>query len=326
MRKFKDIEIQRRIMKPKIDLKELAARESEQVEWKKNVADIEDLLRTVAAFANDYQNLGGGYIVCGAEESKDVHGFQQVAFPGLSASRLKEVEGKIMSGSKDKIDPPVSPLVEELVGEQEGHRVLVFIVPATGHAHSYRASGKDSSTYYVRRGRDTQEARNGVLRELLVRKQALAPWDRRLNEHASIADIDLLAFREILQQVGIWNPAVGIEDYFSEAVRLSDFVPALGGVAEFIRSIQQYIPAILLYCCLERSPPAPFQELGQRCRCIPEKTGVRRRQNGTNYLEPQCSRLERRWISSKPIRRPCSIKNLLSPTRRSTRSVRYKKR
>lgn len=234
-------------MKANIDLKELATRESEQVEWKKNVADISDLIRTVTAFTNDYQNLGGGYIVCGAEESKDEHGFQKVDFPGLTADRLKEVENKLMADSKDKIDPPVSPIVVELPGEMPDRRVLVFIIPASGHAHSYRASGKDSSTYYVRRSRETQEARNGVLRELLVRKQALPPWDRRLNESAAIEDIDLLAFRETLQQMGVWNPSVGIEEYFSESVRLSDFVPALGGSRQLDPTLRPRNFALLLF-------------------------------------------------------------------------------
>ncbi len=84
-------------MKDKIDLKELASRESEQVEWKKNVADIESVLRIITAFANDFQNMGGGYVVCGAEELKDENGFQKVSYPGLTSARLKEIEGKVMS-------------------------------------------------------------------------------------------------------------------------------------------------------------------------------------------------------------------------------------
>lgn len=44
-----------------IDLKELAYRESEQVEWKENVADINDVIQTAVAFANDYSNLGWIY-------------------------------------------------------------------------------------------------------------------------------------------------------------------------------------------------------------------------------------------------------------------------
>ncbi len=234
-------------MEIKIDLKQLATRESEQVEWKKNVADIEDLIRTVTAFSNDFQNMGGGYIVCGAEETCDEHGFQKVLYPGLTSSRLKEIEGKIMSDSRSKVDPPITPVVEELEGEIEGHRVLVFIIPSTGHAHSYRASGKDSSTYYVRLSRETVEAKNGVLRELLVKKQALAPWDRRLNEKAGIEDIDLLTFREVAQQIDAWNPSVAIEDYFSDEMRISDFVPSLGGTRALVDRVHPRNYALLLF-------------------------------------------------------------------------------
>ncbi len=132
-------------MKPKIDLIELSVRESEQVEWKENVADVDDVLKTLTAFANDLQNLGGGYIVCGAAEKTDENGFQRVAFPGLTSSRFKDIENKVMRDAREKIDPAVVPLVEEVPGELSEGRVLVFIVPATGSAHSYRASGKDTS-------------------------------------------------------------------------------------------------------------------------------------------------------------------------------------
>ena len=220
-------------MKPKIELRELSARESEQVEWKRRVADPEDLLRTIAAFANDYQNMGGGYVVCGAEELRDVHGFPRVEFPGLTAQRFREIESKVMADARTKISPPVTPITEEIPGSVEGQRVLVFIVPSTNYAHSYRASGKDASTHYVRVGRETIEARNGVLRELLVRKQALEPWDRRTNLAATLADIDLLVFREVLEEIGVWNPSVGVEDYFSEEMRLHALVPALGSRRRF---------------------------------------------------------------------------------------------
>lgn len=234
-------------MKSKTDLKELAARESEQVEWKKNVADIEDVIRTITAFSSDFQNMGGGYVVCGAEETKDEYGFQKVTYPGLTSDRFKEIEGKVMSDAREKIDPAVTPIVDELPGEIEGQRVLVFIVPATGYAHSYRPSGKDSAAYYVRLSRETVEAKNGVLRELLVRKQALPPWDRRLNESAGIPDVDLLAFRDVLQQVGVWNPSVAIEDYFADSMRISDFVPTLGGKRPLDSGIHPRNFALLLF-------------------------------------------------------------------------------
>jgi predicted HTH transcriptional regulator len=234
-------------MNSKTDLKELAARESEQVEWKKNVANIEDVIRTITAFSSDFQNMGGGYVVCGAEESKDEHGFQKVSYPGLTSDRFKEIEGKVMSDAREKIDPAVAPIVDELPGEIDGQRVLVFIVPATGYAHSYRPSGKDSAAYYVRLSRETIEAKNGVLRELLVRKQALPPWDRRLSESAGIPDVDLLAFRDVLTQVGVWNPSVAIEDYFADSMRVSDFVPPLGGKRPLDSAIHPRNFALLLF-------------------------------------------------------------------------------
>jgi len=213
---------------PKIDLGQLASRESEQVEWKRNVADIDNVLKTITAFANDFQNLGGGYVVCGAEEIKDDHGFPKVEFPGLTSARFKEVEGKVLADCRAKIDPEATPIVDELPGSVEGQRVLVFIVPASTNAHCYRASGKETSTYYVRISRETIEARNGVLRELLVRKGAQEPWDRRPNLQAALADIDLLSFRDVLQQTGNWNPSIGVEDYFGKGMRLSALVPSLG--------------------------------------------------------------------------------------------------
>ena len=93
----------------KVDLRELAARESERIEWKENVADIHDIVKTAVAFANDFSNLGGGYIVCGAKETKDEHGFQAVDFVGLDSSRLKEIEGQFLQHCRDKIAPPIIP-------------------------------------------------------------------------------------------------------------------------------------------------------------------------------------------------------------------------
>ena len=81
-----------------IDLKELARRESEQVEWKENGDDIkiaEGIVKTISAFANDIANVGGGYVVCGAKEIKDEHGFPKIQYTGLSANKLKEVELKV---------------------------------------------------------------------------------------------------------------------------------------------------------------------------------------------------------------------------------------
>jgi ATP-dependent DNA helicase RecG len=213
-------------MSPSIDLSDLSLRESEQTEWKENVADVEDAVATLCAFANDLQNLGGGYLVCGAREARDLHGFPVLIRSGLTAARLKAVEGQILSLCRERVSPPLAPRVEELPSETAERRVLVFLQPATGQAHSFRG-GREGAKHFVRVGRSTLEARNGLLRDLLVRKGALEPWDRRVCAGAATADLDLLALRDALQRMGLYMAERGLEPLLAAGAQLSPFVPSL---------------------------------------------------------------------------------------------------
>lgn len=212
---------------PNIDLKEIAQRESEQVEWKEGVADIDDVVRTIVAFANDWSNLGGGYVVCGARELKDEGGFQRISLVGITADRLKEIEGKVLEKCRSKVDPSLAPVVEELKTEDPTRRVLVFIAPRSRRAHQFR-SDHDSGKYFVRIGRETREARDGILRELLVRKGDALPWDRDVNAEATSQDIDLLTLREVLTRAGLWDPGRDIDDYFDEVKPIHALMPSIG--------------------------------------------------------------------------------------------------
>ncbi len=60
-----------------VDLKTLSTRESDQVAWKENVADTDDVAETLAAFANDWSNPGGGYVVAAPKKTATT-----TAFPG----------------------------------------------------------------------------------------------------------------------------------------------------------------------------------------------------------------------------------------------------
>lgn len=256
----------------RIDLEELARRENEQTEWKENVADIEDVVATLSAFANDLQNLGGGYVVCGVKEEKDEHGFPRLRRAGLLANRLKEVEGTVLTLCRAKVSPPITPLVEEIATDDPSRRILVFLQPATGTAHTFRR-GKDGAKHWVRVSRDTIEARNGTLKDLLVRKGALEPWDRRPCGGATVADLDLTALREALQRMGVFSAEQGVEPYLSPDVSLSAFVPSLL-VAEpmtdvrrprnfamllFGRTIQRFLPGAVtlfsIYPGVDRTDP-----------------------------------------------------------------------
>jgi len=260
------------VSRDSIDLDQLAVRESEQIEWKENVADVDAVAKTLSAFANDLANLGGGYVVCGAAERKDEHGFPVLARTGLTANRLREVEGQVLQRCRDRVSPPISPIVEEVQTDDPGRRILVFIQPSTGHAHTFREPD-DGAKHWVRISRETREARNGTLRELLVRKGDLEAWDRRICAHATTNDLDLLALRDALQRMRVFSTDFGVEAYLSEDSQLSAFVPSLclreplTGVLRprnfaiilFGREPQRFIPGALslfsIYPGRDRSDP-----------------------------------------------------------------------
>ena len=240
---------------PPIDLNQLAARESEQVEWKENVADIDDVVAALCAFANDLPNLGGGYVVCGAQEVRDEHGFPAMVRTGLTAARLKEVEGQVLAQCRQRVAPPLTPLVDELPADTDDRRVLVFTQPATPSAHTFRRD-KEGARHYVHVGRATIEARNSVLLNLLVRKGAVEPWDRRVCASATERDLDLLALRDALNRMNVAVPEEGLEQYLTEDVALSPFIPSLCvkenltsllrprnfAVLLFGRDVQRFVP------------------------------------------------------------------------------------
>jgi ATP-dependent DNA helicase RecG len=173
----------------------------------------------------------------------------------LTASRLKEIENATLAYCRERVSPPIAPLVEELEADDPRRRVLVFLQPATGAAHTFRRN-KEGAKHFVRVGRSTIEARNGLLRDLLVRKGALEAWDRRPCRAATVSDIDLLALRDALARMGLLTQERSVERYLAEGAQVAPFVPSLC-VAEpltgvlrprnfaillFGRAPQQFIP------------------------------------------------------------------------------------
>ena len=212
-----------------IDLKELSTRESERVEWKENGDEIDvvkSIVRTISAFANDIANFGGGYVVCGAKEIKDEYGFPKVKYTGLSPEKVKEIEGKVLQHCRDYISPSVSPIAHEMINPEEAtKRILVFVILASPDAHTYRDG--QSSNYYVRISRETREARNGILTQLLIKKQKIEYFDKRVCAGATESDLDVLLFRDSMQEMGLFDPEKSLEDYFSEREQIAELVAPL---------------------------------------------------------------------------------------------------
>ncbi len=211
-------------MADRIDLDWISSRESERVEWKEGPANVDDVVKTLSAFANDISNLGGGYVVCGAAEEKDEHGFQRVRRVGLTAAKLKEIEGEVLTLCQRHVSPSIQPVGHVLDAESPDRKVLVFQQPGTRSAHLFRSKDQHGA-YFVRNSKSTLEARNGILTELLTQKGEVEPWDKQVVPDATADDIDMLVLRETLVRMNRLRPDRPPEYYVSETNKIHEFVP-----------------------------------------------------------------------------------------------------
>ena len=89
-------------------LDRLLVRETAEVDWKAG-GDPEKIVRTISAFANDYEKVGGGYIILGVKE--EVGGPEVV---GLLPEQAKSKKKQILHWCREFIQPPLYPEVAEL--------------------------------------------------------------------------------------------------------------------------------------------------------------------------------------------------------------------
>ena len=181
--------------------------ESERVEFKASwdpATTGPQVLRTICAFANDYHNLNGGYVVIGVAE-RDGRG----ALPphGLSAEDVEAAQ-KWIRGNCNRLDPPYAPILSpELVDDR---LVLVVWAPASDtrphRAPGMTARGKrekaEAPRYWVRLGSETVDAeRSGTMLRGLIDQTAKVPWDDRPARTARVEDMREAKVREFLHDV-----------------------------------------------------------------------------------------------------------------------------
>jgi ATP-dependent DNA helicase RecG len=185
--------------------------ESVRREYKKSwsAQTLEQIVHTICAFANDYYNLNGGYIIVGIEERD---GLPVLPPAGLNESDLDEIQKQIRGQCK-RIDPEYQPLLYPDVYQQK--HILVVWAPA-GDVRPYQATIKregGEKAYYVRIGAETTRAQTDVLNQLLERT-AKVPFDDRRNLSAPIEALSPTLVRNFLVDIhsDLVSPGVNISD------------------------------------------------------------------------------------------------------------------
>ncbi len=154
------------------------------------------VLRTICAFANDYYNVNGGYVVLGVE---DDDGRAKLPPKGLHSGRLEDVQRQILDMCR-QLRPVYRPIVS--AEEVDGKHLLAIWVPASrNRPHSFQLSADGTPRFFVRMGAQTRVASDLILNEL-VQMTAPVPFDDDQAMGWTLDDLHSPYLRQFLRRMG----------------------------------------------------------------------------------------------------------------------------
>ena len=170
--------------------------ESDRLEFKEGW-NPDKVYQSICAFANDIENIGGGYILIGVAE-KDGRATRPVL--GLSTGELAAIQ-KEMIGFNNLIRPQYSPRLG--MERVDGKDILVIWIPG-GDDRPYEVpesikAKQKTWKHYIRRYASTIEAKGNDKDELLALANR-TPFDDRPNAQAKLDDIDIVLVRDFLRK------------------------------------------------------------------------------------------------------------------------------
>jgi len=177
--------------------------ESSRIEFKANWdarTTGPQVLKSICAFANDLQNLNGGYIIIGVKEEK---GCAVLPPEGISSEDIDAAQ-KWIRGNCNRIDPEYQPVISP--EQVSGKHILIVWVPASDVRPHRAPDGKKDGEkgerkYYVRLGSESVDAeKNGVL-DQLMQLTAKVPFDDRRALQATTEDLRESKVREFLRDI-----------------------------------------------------------------------------------------------------------------------------
>lgn len=171
--------------------------ESDRIEFKAGWNPV-DIYHSICAFANDIDNLGGGYILVGVAEE---NGVAKRPVQGIAIEKLDAIQRDMQ-----RYNQLFSPYYAAKISVEEVDGKYVFAIWAkAGIDRPYRIPSDVNAklkkpVYYVRYGTSSVEAKGEMLEELLDLAMR-EPFDERPNPKIHVEDISLLLLRDHLVNV-----------------------------------------------------------------------------------------------------------------------------
>ncbi len=174
--------------------------ESNRIEFKKGW-NPGSIYHSICAFANDFDDLGGGYIIVGVD-TDDKTGMAIRPVEGVPVEEIDNILQE-MVGYNNKMAPYYLPRTS--VEEVDGKQLIVIWCPA-GSYRPYsvpvNVTAKGTKEYfYIRSGTSNIEAKGEALVELRELANRV-PFDERGNSDIQLEDVSSVLLRDHLVKVG----------------------------------------------------------------------------------------------------------------------------
>lgn len=234
--------------------------ESNRVEFKEGF-NPDPIIRSICAFANDIDNIGGGYIIIGVEED---NGAPKFPLKGISKDQVDYTLKKLREYCH-YIEPLYEPVVEPIYYQDV---YLIVIWANGGFGRPYKApqaatSKQSHKYYYIRKFANSVIASPDEERELFYISSNI-PFDDRPCLPADINDLDINLIHQHLTRI---HSTLLEQDRSATLLSLAQDLQIVDGPVERIKPRNV---GILMFCS---NPQKYFKNAKIEVVSLPTETG-----------------------------------------------------
>ena len=177
-----------------IDIRDLLKVEGQKVEFKASWnrgGTSWQILRSITAFANDFSNNNGGYIIIGVEDKLSEDG--QIQVRGVPQQNLENIQREIRRFCRVNISPSYYPILSPEIYDEK-HVLVIWATASDNGPHRCRESNQEVFQYYIRRGSETIKASQDEIERLILQNNE-TPFDDRMARHTGKKSILFYSIR-----------------------------------------------------------------------------------------------------------------------------------